>query len=885
MKYHWQHEAAASTHESPVGAATDRVPDAARESPVFTVVDRFLPFMHDVEKCDASLRELSLMWRLIESSIKMNHADAAAAILPTMASTRHHFNRLEAELVASLVRQKVAAAMREIGIKAQYVIDIVVRNLYERTADVGFLATDPDLCAYVGQLHQEDGRIAERLHAYRNKYTVYDAIFLLDPQGAVLAQVGEGSRIVRSEDPLLAQALAADGYVQVFRPSDLRPDKARTLIYAHRMLHPVTGAAAGVLCLCFHFEEEMAGIFRSHREATAGYNMMLLDADNRCIASADPDWIPVGVRVPVNPSGDASIFMHGGRQYLVSTFAAQGYQGYSGPHGWQGQVMAPLDVAFQRRAGEQHARLDPALRRGLLGHAKTFSPPLHQILTAADTVRRVVWNGQVMTAGRRDGTTRLQPVLEQISETGQRSNELFAHATRDLYATVLSASLRDSEFVSHLLVDLMDRNLYERADDCRWWALNPLLRRVLESQSPDASGLSSMARVLESINWLYTVYTRLVVYGVDGRILAQSFRDGDSSASETHIDADTVTRVMALHDDQGYVVTPFAPSALYEGGSTYVYHAAIRSAEQSSRIVGGIGLVFDAGREFAAMLHDGVAGKPGTSAFFVDRRGRILASTDPSRAAGSRLGIENEMLSVPRGASASSLVVHEGQYAVLGCSASDGYREFKVSDGYAEEVVAVVCEHFGPVLEQASGGRAAFPPGPAVRGEGALEVATFFSGPALFALEIACVQEARPASELTRVSIGCPPRSVGLLRLADTGEGETMIWVFDLGALVNGKPSPIAMDSQVIVVVHDGNRIGLLSDELHAVSAYDHARVSASPIAEEHRLVRGIIQGEGDALIQLLDTHRLFGLFSEPVAAEGALPAPVTTPEEAAVEA
>jgi chemotaxis signal transduction protein len=112
-----------------------------------------------------------------------------------------------------------------------------------------------------------------------------------------------------------------------------------------------------------------------------------------------------------------------------------------------------------------------------------------------------------------------------------------------------------------------------------------------------------------------------------------------------------------------------------------------------------------------------------------------------------------------------------------------------------------------------------------------------------------------------------------------------MIWVFDLGALVNGKPSPVAMDSQVIVVVHDGNQIGLLSDELHAVSSYEHARVSASPIAEEHRLVRGIIQGEGGALLQLLDTRRLFALFSEPVATQSKLPAPFTMPEEAAVEA
>ena len=72
------------------------------------------------------------MWRMIEASAKMNCPVEAKAILPTMAATRAGFNRLEQELVSSLVREKVANVLEEIGTKAQYVIDIVVRNLYER---------------------------------------------------------------------------------------------------------------------------------------------------------------------------------------------------------------------------------------------------------------------------------------------------------------------------------------------------------------------------------------------------------------------------------------------------------------------------------------------------------------------------------------------------------------------------------------------------------------------------------------------------------------------------------------------------------------------------------------------------------------------------------
>ena len=111
--------------------------------------DTFLPYMRDVSQCETSLNELSLLWRMIESSAKMNCPTEARTILPSMAATRAGFQRLERDMVHSLVGEKTGNVLDAIGTQAQYVIDIVVRNLFERTADVGFLATDRELCAFV----------------------------------------------------------------------------------------------------------------------------------------------------------------------------------------------------------------------------------------------------------------------------------------------------------------------------------------------------------------------------------------------------------------------------------------------------------------------------------------------------------------------------------------------------------------------------------------------------------------------------------------------------------------------------------------------------------------------------------------------------------------
>jgi chemotaxis signal transduction protein len=835
-------------------------------------IDTFLPYMRDVVRCEQSLRELNLMWRMIEASAKMNCPVEAKAILPTMAATRAGFNRLEQELVTSLVREKVGNVLDEIGTKAQYVIDIVVRNLYERTADVGFLATDRELCAFVAGMHDDADAAVDmarlRLRAYRSKYTVYDEIILLDTAGNVLVQIDESTPIEGSTDPLIDETLASDSYVETFRASDLRPGKDKALIYSRRMLHPETGSVVGVLCLCFHFEEEMAGIFRSHRDAEERSNMLLLDGDNRVIASADERWISPGATVPVNREGSSKLMVYGGREYLVRTFVAEGYQGYMGPPGWQGQVMIPVDVAFHGSASNALASLDTDVADGLLSHARSFCPPLFEIMTAADTIRRVVWNGQVMTAGQRGELAKLKTILDQISETGTRSDELFTQSIRDLYETVLASSLRDAEFVSHLLVDLLDRNLYERSDDCRWWALTPELRNALANGELDHETLEGLTAILEYINRLYTVYTRIFVYDENGRIVASTHAaDSGGPVIGRQVDAQTLAAVRSLRSEQDYYVTPFEPSPLYDNRPTYIYHAAIRDPDAETRVVGGIGIVFDSEPEFAAMLRGALSEKEGMTGLFIDRSGRVISSTDPARPVGSLLDIDPALLKQPNGSSASRIVIHDGHYAIMGCTVSNGYREFKVSDGYQEDVIAVVYDRFGEVREGSGNANrsACLVESDAVAG-GGVEYATFFVAGDLFALPAAHVMEALPAAEVSPVSIGGRSERIGVLALEREGGERKFVWVFDLAMMMHGVPTPMEGGSQVIVVDYQGRDVGLLVGELHGVPEFQPAQIVPTPFGQsEGLLVKQVIKANGGRLlIQSMDVAQLFACLLDP---------------------
>lgn len=826
-------------------------------------IDTFLPYMRDVIRCEGALHELNLMWRLIESSAKMNCPDEAQAILPTMAATREGFTRLEQELVTGLVSEKIGTVLDEIGTQAQYVIDIVVRNLYERTADVGFLATDNELCAFVAGQTDDQDAVRARLRAYATKYTVYDEIMLLDVAGNVLVQIDASTPMEGSDDPLIAQTLASDGFVETFRYSQLRPGKRLALIYSKRMLHPQTQKAVGVLCLCFHFEQEMAGIFRSHRDVAKRSNMLLLDADNRVIESADPTWIPLNAIVPVNHSVSPQLWVFMGRQYLVRTFRSAGYQGYPGPLGWQGQVMIPVEIAFTGRDTQALASLDASMRAGLLSHAQTLSGPLFEIMAAAETIRCIVWNGQVMSSGQQGDLSKLKAILAQISETGARSNALFAQSIGDLYETVLNTSLQKSELVARLLVDLLDRNLYERSDDCRWWALTPELRQALSAPVWTDALAKQVTGILRYINSLYTVYTRLFVYDAEGRIVASSELDesvGPGIAGE-QLDASTLERVKALRTEQEYYVTPFGPNPFYGGESTYVYHAAVRDPQHPERVVGGVGIVFNSAPELSAMLRSGIGERKGMHALFVDRAGKVIASTDPAWPIGNALELPAAVQALVSGHSLSKVVERGGDYTIMGTAASQGYREFKTSDGYRDDVIAVVFDTLGAV--RAGEGRTADQELPLVGllGGQRAEYATFWSSGKLFALSAEHVQEAVSAAKLTSVPVDDVRGRVGLMAWTQNGREQASVWVFDLCLLLTGKRAAVQKSSQVIVLRNADRLLGLLVDSLHGVTEFRSDQIIPTPFGGGGRpaLVRAFIKANGgDVLVQVVDVKACF---------------------------
>src|SRR5438045_9342867 len=66
-----------------------------------------------------------------------------------MGRTRRAFESLSTELVNQLAAETHRKTIQNLGAKAQVTVDMLVRNLYERTADISFLCMDTGIADFL----------------------------------------------------------------------------------------------------------------------------------------------------------------------------------------------------------------------------------------------------------------------------------------------------------------------------------------------------------------------------------------------------------------------------------------------------------------------------------------------------------------------------------------------------------------------------------------------------------------------------------------------------------------------------------------------------------------------------------------------------------------
>jgi len=180
-------------------------------------------------------------------------------------------------------------------------------------------------------------------------------------------------------------------------------------------------------------------------------------------------------------------------------------------------------------------------------------------------------------------------------------------------------------------VEIIDRNLYERSCDVRWWATDSSVTQVLED--PTAAHVAHATERLATILRSYTVYLDLWVADRHGRVIAtgrpDSYPDaiGQDVASE-----DWFRAAMGTQTGDEFRVCDISTNPTLGHAQVATYSTAVRAGGRTrGTAIGALGIFFDWAPQAAAIL-DGIGLSPVERAtsrlMLLDASHRIIAASD-----------------------------------------------------------------------------------------------------------------------------------------------------------------------------------------------------------------------------------------------------------------
>lgn len=282
-----------------------------------------------------------------------------AIVAQEMGAVTDQVSTVSADLRAAIAENaaRIEAAGRQMAIDfkgkrladmARNAVEIIDRNLYERSCDVRWWATDSAVVNAVQTPSPEaKAHASSRLATILRSYTVYLDLWIADRDGIVVAN-GRPDRYPH----MVGQDVSAsqwfrNGHATTsgddFAVCDIMVEPAlggaevATYSTAIRLNGDEHGAPIGVLGIFFDWAPQASAIVRgvplSEEEARAT-RVMLLNAGNRIIASSDGH--ADGETYPLKPELDYGYYRdRGGR--LVCYGLTPGYETYRGL-GWYGCI-------------------------------------------------------------------------------------------------------------------------------------------------------------------------------------------------------------------------------------------------------------------------------------------------------------------------------------------------------------------------------------------------------------------------------------------------------------------------------------------------------------------------------------------------------------------
>lgn len=547
-----------------------------------------------------------------------------------------------------------------------------------------------------------------RLQAINSSYTLYRDLVICDHAGYIIASSNPQrreqilGRKVSSENwfsGALNTASGSEYFVQDLADSAVEEQPSLVYSTAIRKDGRENNPAIGAMGIFFDFQGE-AGIILSDYMPNdkgggikEGWCSLLTNREGAVIGSSDSFSFREGTYPPIprkhrqlQPGQTGSSYgVYCGQDAAIFSARTDGYLDYAGL-GWSSHIVLPRRDIFRRH----DSGLDSGVKMEELLHSSII-PEINKSTYAnvqkdKRALQLISTNGMLFAAELGTRGQSLSPVFELITRTGDFATKCMEDLLCEMAVDSLNLNFQTLRLFSKQAIDLIDRNLFERSADIRWWATDRYFWEALGKPGEDS--FREACERLKVINNSYTMYRNLVLADSAGNIVAcarpalfNQLRGINVSGHEWYQQA------MQIQSASEYVVQDVCRCELESGKkSSLVYAGAIRAnGAKEGDALGVLGVLFDWDTEARKMLENCLprdnSGESisGSAAFYTNAQGVIIETTDPeSFPCGLQDGeLERICSSLPEGEAASGFFQREGQRYIIGSARTKGYREYR----------------------------------------------------------------------------------------------------------------------------------------------------------------------------------------------------------------
>jgi hypothetical protein len=224
--------------------------------------------------------------------------------------------------------------------------------------------------------------------------------------------------------------------------------------------------------------------------------------------------------------------------------------------------------------------------------------------------------------------------VQSLSEkTSGIANELATKTKKSIaeLSDIIGTSVRGTRLSDIALtnIDLIDRNLYERSCDVRWWATDSSVVDALTKGTADAYKFACdrLGVILNS----YTVYVDLVLADKEGKIVANGRPDQFKSIGRSVADQEWFTTAQRTRSGEEFGFQTAHRSELINRQPTLVYSCGVRQGGLANgALIGVLGIIFNweaLAQTIMKAVPLSAAEKEATRCCIVDSTGHVLADS------------------------------------------------------------------------------------------------------------------------------------------------------------------------------------------------------------------------------------------------------------------